>query len=83
MSAEATAPKPSPASPALRQPRRLSEVTLQVLIMTALLAVLLLTVEVLLQLVINPTLPPDRQIVLPHMENVLASIVGFYFGARS
>lgn len=49
----------------------------------ALLAVLLLTLEVLLQLVINPTLPPERQIVLPHMENVLASIVGFYFGARS
>src|SRR5262245_43915774 len=41
MTAEATAPQPNPASPALRQPRRLSEVTLQVLIMTALLAVLL------------------------------------------
>ena len=49
----------------------------------ALLAVLLLTLEVLFQLVINPTLPPDRQINLPHLENVLASIVGFYFGARS
>ncbi len=41
MTAEITTPQPSAAATTLRQPRRLSEVTLQVLIMTALLAVLL------------------------------------------
>ena len=49
----------------------------------ALLAVMLLTLEVMFQLVINPTLPAERQINLPHIENILAAIVGFYFGARS
>ncbi len=41
MTAEMTTPQPDTAASALRQPRRLSEVMLQVLIMTALLAVLL------------------------------------------
>jgi hypothetical protein len=49
----------------------------------ALIAVMLLTLEVMLQLVINPSLPEERRLALPHVENVLAAIVGFYFGART
>lgn len=49
----------------------------------ALVAVMLLTLETMIQLVINPALSDERKIVLPHLENILASIVGFYFGARS
>jgi hypothetical protein len=49
----------------------------------ALIAVMLLTLEVMIQLVINPSLPPERQINLWHLEHILAAIVGFYFGART
>lgn len=49
----------------------------------SLVAVLALAAEVVCQFVINPTLPAERQIHLPHVENILAAIVGFYFGARS
>jgi hypothetical protein len=49
----------------------------------ALLAMLGLFMEVLIQAVINPSLPPERQIQLPQVQTVLAAIVGFYFGARS
>lgn len=49
----------------------------------SLMAVVLLAIEVLLQLVINPTLEESKRIQLPHIENFFAAIVGFYFGARS
>jgi hypothetical protein len=49
----------------------------------SLVAAVLLAVEVVIQLLLNPSLGPERQIHLPHLENVLAAIVGFYFGARS
>jgi hypothetical protein len=49
----------------------------------SLIAVVLLAAEVVIQLVINPTVSEDRRISLPHLENALAAIVGFYFGARS
>src|SRR5262249_28269142 len=49
----------------------------------SLIAVVALAIEVVMQLIINPTLSEDRQIHLPHLENMLAAIVGFYFGARS
>lgn len=49
----------------------------------ALVAMLLLSAEVLIQAVINPTLAPERQLQLPQMQAVLTAIVGFYFGARS
>src|SRR5262245_18222736 len=43
----------------------------------SLIAVVALAIEVVIQLIINPTLPEDRQIHLPHLENILAAIVGF------
>jgi hypothetical protein len=49
----------------------------------SLLAVLGLVAEVLIHLVINPSLSPDRQLQLPHWEGFLAALVAFYFGARS
>lgn len=49
----------------------------------AILAGLGLTAEVLIQAVINPTMPADRQIQLPQLQIILTGIVGFYFGARS
>lgn len=49
----------------------------------SLVAALALAVEVVFHFVINPTLAADRQIHLPHLEGILAAIVGFYFGARS
>jgi hypothetical protein len=49
----------------------------------ALLAMLGLAAEILIRLVINPTLEADRQLHLPAWETILAAIVGFYFGARS
>jgi hypothetical protein len=49
----------------------------------ALLAVLGLGVEVLVLLVINPSMDPEHRLHLPHWEMFLAGIVAFYFGARS
>jgi hypothetical protein len=49
----------------------------------ALLAMLGMSAEVLIQAVINPTLPEDRRLQLLHIQTVLTGIVGFYFGARS
>lgn len=49
----------------------------------ALLAMLALAAEVIIQLVINPRLKEEQQINLPQLQNILAAIVGFYFGARS
>jgi hypothetical protein len=50
----------------------------------ALLATFGLAVEVIIQLIINPSLPPDRQpISLPIWQTGLAAVVAFYFGARS
>jgi hypothetical protein len=49
----------------------------------ALLATLALGAEVIIQLVINPGLPPERQLTLPRWQAVLTAITGFYFGARS
>jgi hypothetical protein len=48
----------------------------------ALIAVLGLGVEVIIHLVINPTLG-DRPLKLPNWESFLAAVVAFYFGARS
>jgi hypothetical protein len=49
----------------------------------ALLALLLLGVIVIVRLVINTSLPLERQLELPTTEAILAGLVGFYFGARS
>ena len=49
----------------------------------ALLAVLGLGAEVLIQTVINPSLPEDKRLDLPAWQGVLSAVVGFYFGARS
>jgi hypothetical protein len=50
----------------------------------ALLAVIGLVIEVLILVVINPGLPPDKQIGgLPGLEIPLAAVISFYFGLRS
>jgi len=49
----------------------------------ALLAALFLAGEVLIQFVINPSLPEDKQIQYPAWQAILGAIVAFYFGARS
>jgi hypothetical protein len=49
----------------------------------ALLATLGLVAEILIQLVINPSLEPDSRLHLPQWQMLLAAIVSFYFGARS
>lgn len=49
----------------------------------ALLALLGLAAEVIILLIINPTLEPEKQLKLPHWQSILAAIVAFYFGARS
>ena len=49
----------------------------------ALLAMIALAAEVVIQLIINPKLDEEKQINLPELQNILAAIVGFYFGARS
>ncbi len=46
----------------------------------ALVAVILLTLATLIHLVIDPQ---GQRIPMPHLENIMASVVGFYFGARS
>jgi len=47
----------------------------------SMLAVIGLVAEVIIQLVINPTL--DNKLSLPVWQGILAAIVAFYFGARS
>ncbi len=49
----------------------------------ALLAVLGLTIEVLIQVVINPSVPPERRVQMPHWQAFLSAVISFYFGARS
>jgi hypothetical protein len=49
----------------------------------ALLATVGLVVEVLIQVVINPTLEQDRRVNLPGFQAGLAAAVSFYFGVRS
>ena len=49
----------------------------------ALLGVIGLCIEILILLVINPTLEPDQQLTLPNWQGFLSAIVAFYFGARS
>lgn len=49
----------------------------------ALLGLLVLGLIIIFRLVINFSLPLEKQINLDTMETVLAGIVGFYFGARS
>lgn len=49
----------------------------------ALLGTAFLAFEVVLQLVINPSLDPDKRISLPQWQMVLSAVVSFYFGARS
>jgi len=49
----------------------------------ALIALILLGVLVLIRLVMNTSVPFDRQVGLVNMEIALAGIVSFYFGARS
>jgi hypothetical protein len=49
----------------------------------SLLAMVGLGAEVIIRLVINPTLAADKQLTLPAWEGTLAAIVAFYFGART
>jgi hypothetical protein len=49
----------------------------------ALIAALFLAVEVIIQLVINPGQPEDKQLELPQWQAFLGAVVAFYFGARS
>jgi hypothetical protein len=49
----------------------------------ALLAMFGLFAEVMIQTVINPSLPAERRLQLPQVQAVLTAIVGFYFGART
>lgn len=51
----------------------------------ALLAMIGLGVEIIIKLVINPSLENQSKdiITLPEMEAILSAIIGFYFGARS
>jgi hypothetical protein len=48
----------------------------------ALLASLGMTIEIMIRLVINPTLS-EHQLVLHEFETIVAALVAFYFGARS
>jgi hypothetical protein len=47
----------------------------------ALIAVTMLTVDIIIKLIINPSL--DQPINLPEWEGFLAGIIAFYFGERS
>lgn len=49
----------------------------------ALIAMILLGADLLLQISINPSLPPERRINLTKFEGALAAIVSFYFGVRT
>ncbi len=52
-----------------------------VLAWVSLIALVSLVIEVVVRLVINPTL--NRPLELPHWEGYLAAVVGFYFGLKS
>jgi hypothetical protein len=49
----------------------------------ALLAVLLLSADVIYRFVVYPSLAPENRREVPNWEGVLAAVVAFYFGARS
>lgn len=49
----------------------------------ALISMIGLVAEVVLRLVINPGLPPEKQLTLGTWELGFAGVIGFYFGARS
>jgi hypothetical protein len=49
----------------------------------ALLAVIGLFIDLLIKVVINPSLAADQRLTLPHWEGALSAIVALYFGARS
>ncbi len=49
----------------------------------SLLAMVGLAAEVVMLVIINPTLPAERQINLPNWQMILAGIISFYFGVRS
>jgi hypothetical protein len=49
----------------------------------ALLATLGLAAEIIIQVVINPSMSPDRQLNLPNWQMALAAVICFYFGVRS
>jgi hypothetical protein len=49
----------------------------------SLLAVLALSAELVIRLVIYPSLDPGRRVPLPNWEGFLSALVGFYFGAKS
>jgi hypothetical protein len=49
----------------------------------SLLATAGLIAEIVMLVIINPTLPADRQINLPNWQMVLAAVISFYFGVRS
>jgi len=54
-----------------------------VLAWISLLAMLGLAAEVIILVVINPTLEPERQLHMPNWQMALAAIISFYFGVRS
>jgi hypothetical protein len=49
----------------------------------SLLAVFALGAELIIRLVIYPSVEPSRQIALPNWEGFLSALVGFYFGVKS
>ena len=54
-----------------------------VLAWVALLATLGLAAEVIIQLIINPSLDPEQRLTLHPWHLLLSAIISFYFGARS
>ena len=49
----------------------------------AIIAIILLVADLLLQMSINPSLPAERRISLSNLEGALAGMVSFYFGVRT
>jgi hypothetical protein len=49
----------------------------------ALVAVLGLTAEIVLQLIVFPSMSAENRIQLPYWQSILSGIIAFYFGARS
>jgi hypothetical protein len=49
----------------------------------ALLSALGLATEVIIQFVINPSLPPGKELDLPQWQAFLGAVIAFYFGART
>lgn len=49
----------------------------------SLISLLLLTIDILIELVINPTLQPEHRLDLPNWQGFLAAVVAFYYGVRS